>query len=301
MIWEDDEQAEGVLAPLDREPMLFDSQATFLGFPDGAGMLEINKKHMSDQVASKAVHDIFDAIGAALDVAVRHNKGCRLNLDHLSQDELDLLLDALGSGEVTMLIHGGAGDEGEAQIQETTLPGVWIGRVTEADGSPATWLEIADAPFALRKVAMERPVKRIDMKTIEAPHGAMNVLGILAEIDERSTHWTPGEETHVMNFTLFPMTPADSAFLSSTLGETGVQIMSGGYGVARVIMTAVPHVWAVQFLNGMGTTILDTVEVGDIPSCVLASVEDFEDSRMRLTHIQEAYRDHSDSSVGADA
>lgn len=289
MVW-DDAPAEGVLSPLDRDPLASDDMPSLLGLPDGQGMLGARQGATVDGEASADVHTVFETVKAALAQVVQHNRASRVDLDHLTDKDLELLKDALGAGEVSVLLHGGPDDENEAQILETALPGVWVGRADNADGSVQThWLEVADAPFALRRLAVERPQKALDVAALDAPRGAMNVMGVLAEIAERSAAWQPGDESHVINFTLFPMSAADSAFLSKTLGEVGVQVMSGGYGVARVVMTAVPNVWAVQFLNGMGTTILDTIEIGDVPSCVLASKEDFEDSLSRLADIQSAY------------
>ncbi|MGF1462678.1 MAG: hydrogenase expression/formation protein [Maricaulaceae bacterium] len=114
-------------------------------------------------------------------------------------------------------------------------------------------------------------------------------MSVLSEVSERADAWTPKTPNHVINFTLFPMTEADQAFLAKVLGEVGVRVASGGYGAARVIMTALKRVWAVQYLNAMGTVILDTIEVGAIPSAALASREDFEDSAERLAEIAEAY------------
>ena len=54
--------------------------------------------------------------------------------------------------------------------------------------------------------------------------------------------------------------------------------------------TGLRHVWAVQYVNGMGNVILDTLEVGGVPVSVLAAKEDFEDSAERLAEILTAFR-----------
>jgi hydrogenase-1 operon protein HyaF len=51
----------------------------------------------------------------------------------------------------------------------------------------------------------------------------------------------------------------------------------------------VRHVWVVQYVNGMGTTIMDTIEIGRIPDAALAAREDLEDSAERLGEILETY------------
>jgi len=289
MLW-DDAPAEGVLAPLERDPLGFDSQPSLLGLPDGGSMLGQRRGEAPEGGASADVHAVFAALADGLRRVVDSNTASRINLDSMSEEDLDVLKDALGRGEVTMMLTGGEGDDGEAQIAETAFPGVWLGRASMGvNGGASYWLEVADAPFALRRLAVTRPQLSLDIASLTPPRGAMNVMSVLSEIGERSKAWTPGTDNHVINFTLFPMSAQDAAYLASTLGEVGVTVMSGGYGVARVLMTAVPHVWAVQYLNGMGVTILDTIEIGDVPTCVLASKEDFEDSLMRLGNIVEAY------------
>jgi hypothetical protein len=52
-----------------------------------------------------------------------------------------------------------------------------------------------------------------------------------------------------------------------------------------LLATAFHRVWAVQYLNSMGAVILDTVEIGDVPTAACAAKEDFEDSAIRLRHI----------------
>ena len=101
--------------------------------------------------------------------------------------------------------------------------------------------------------------------------------------------WTPDAPAHVINFSLFPMTPEDMAFLQATLGEGPARLVSRGYGNARAIATAARGVWSVQFTNTMDDVVLDTLEIGDVPAIVLAANEDFADSAVRLREIEDAY------------
>ncbi len=289
MMW-DDEAPQGVLSPFEgRDALEGDQSLSLLGLPSGEAMIR-SRDVSADAAAGPAVHAALGKIADALAAAAARGVGWRYRLDGLSEEQRAVLLDALGEGEVSVVIAGGAPDEGVAHMAETILPGVWVGRAEDVDGAVKVhWVEVGDAPRALRETALTRPRADLAIEALTAPHGAMNVMAVLAEIRERAQAWTPGTPNHVLNFTLFPMTEADTAFLAKVLGETGVRIASGGYGAARVVMTALRHVWGVQYLNGMGTVILDTVEVGDIPASVLASREDFEDSAMRLNDIREAY------------
>ncbi len=286
----DDEAPQGVLSPFEGTDELNTGGASLLGLPSAAGLLKVRDVR-PDAKAGPAVHAMLDRIAESLGRIARKGRAWRHRVDHLSTEDRSVLYDALGEGEVSLVMSGGAPGEGDVHLQESVLPGVWIGRAYDDQNTlRSEWIEVADAPRALREAAVLRPRSDIAIEALSPPDGAMNVMSVLAEIRSRAQAWSPGEPNHVMNFTLFPMSPADTAFLAKVLGESGVRISSGGYGTARVIMTALRHVWAVQYLNGMGTVILDTVEIGDVPQAVLASREDFEDSAARLAEIKEVYR-----------
>lgn len=291
----DDEAPQGVLAPFEGEDSVdscsseASALANLLGMPSGQSMQAPGDVDIGEDT-SPAVLEMLERISTALKAAKEDGKGWRRRLDHLSDSERSVLYDALGTGEVSLVISAGAPDEGDVQITETVLPGVWIGRAEDELGILRTqWVEVADAPFAMREMAITRPRADINLDMLTPPRDAMNVMGVLSEVRAKAQAWRPGTPNHVINFTLFPMTEADTSYLTKVLGEAGVRASSGGYGSARVIMTALRNVWAVQFLNGLGSIILDTLEVGDIPNAVLASKEDFEDSAARLDEIRGAY------------
>jgi hypothetical protein len=77
--------------------------------------------------------------------------------------------------------------------------------------------------------------------------------------------------------------------LGDEANQIPLVIRSGGYGSSRVFATGLRHVWAVQYVNGMGNVILDTLEVGGVPVSVLAAKEDFQDSAERLAEILQAF------------
>ncbi|MEM9168472.1 MAG: hydrogenase expression/formation C-terminal domain-containing protein [Pseudomonadota bacterium] len=291
MLW-DEPSPEGVLNPFEGSAEAAgdpgEEALRLLGMPTTSTTPERRLALMD--APSADVIGVLDAVGEALTRAIEDDRGWRRRIDRLSADEQAVLLDALGEGEVWMALSGAAPGEGEVQLTETALAGVWVGRAkNDRDTVEATWIEVADAPKALREAATARPRPDIAVEALTAPRDAMNVMSILGEIRARAAAWRPGAPNHVMNFTLFPMTEADTAFLAKTVGEAGVRISSGGYGAARVVMTALRNVWAVQYLNGLGAVILDTIEIGDVPDAVLAARTDFEDSRARLAEIRDAY------------
>ena len=284
LMW-DDEAPQGVLSPNEGA----ESGLSILGMPSSDRVMRVRDADAEVQ-GGPAVREMLDRIADALDDAAKAGRGWRKRIEALSKTDRQALLDALGEGEVSVFISAGTKEEGDVQIQETVLPGVWVGRAMDINGDiAAEWIEVTDAPHALREAAELRPRDDIPLDMLQPPQGAMNVMGVLSEAREKARTWTPNTPSHVINFTLFPMTETDSAFLAKVLGEVGVRISSGGYGAARIIMTAFKRVWAVQYLNAMGAVILDTLEIGDIPGAALAAKEDFEDSAERIRKIAGAY------------
>lgn len=247
-----------------------------LGLPEGLRRRDAPKP----LAAGQAGRALLQAVVAALRAMAEGGEAKAFPLESLPAADVAGVLDLLGEGEVDALI---AEEAGLLQAQESIFPGLWILRREDAPGAP--WLEVADAPSAARKALAAMPGRVLPLEHIVPPDGAMNVMGVLTEIRHRSKAWTPSRPTHVMNFTLLPMTPADADFLAKMLGQGPVRFTSGGYGSARIIATAMPHVFAVQYLNSMGQVILDTVEIGDLPAAACAQTEDFEDSAERLARL----------------
>ena len=114
----------------------------------------------------------------------------------------------------------------------------------------------------------------------------MNSPALLHEIgapDARARG--PARRAHVINLTLFPMTPDDHAVLERALPVGPVAIMSRGFGNCRITSTGARDVWRVQYFNNMNTLILNTIEVVDVPEVALAAAEDLDDSRERLAEL----------------
>jgi hydrogenase-1 operon protein HyaF len=147
-------------------------------------------------------------------------------------------------------------------------------------------VEVGPVPAVVTRAAAS--LRPAPLRLPEPAGEVMNGAAILAEISDRATHWEGGEN-HVINFTLLPMTEADHALLTRVLGRAELSLTSGGFGDCRIMATTVRHVWAVQYVNAMGHTILDTIEVGEVPRAACAGREDFEDSAERLGEILEAY------------
>ena len=204
-------------------------------------------------------------------------------LANLNDIESKLVTDVLGEGEVAGVVA--LPDGSLAQIQESVLAGIWRVRL-ETDANHE-YLEIGAIPEIVKRAAAD--LTSADFEIGQVPEGAMNVLPVLAEIRERALAWRPGLRSQIINFTLLPMSPVDMSFLQDTIRNGPIQLVSRGYGTCRVLSTGIRNVWSVQFFNAMDTIILDTLEVGGVPTVAVAADEDFEDSAERLQEIIEAY------------
>ena len=255
-------------------------------------LLQMPTGSVQPRRAARAVDRLLPAARAVLDDAVaalrRHAEGAsaadRISLKGLDEDDRAIVLDILGEGDVWAQVGGNVAYE----ISESVLPGLWYIRAAAQDGSNNEWLEVGDIPGVVRQATERMPRDTISIPD-SLPPGSMNAHALLTELQERSAAYRAGDENHVINFTLLPITEADAEVLTTVLGQVPVLIRGGGYGSCRIFATGLRHVWAVQYLNSMGKVILDTLEVGGVPVAALAAKEDFEDSSVRLAEMVKAY------------
>jgi len=227
---------------------------------------------------------LLPQLAEALAVQKAAEPGRLFDITDYEGDDLELIGQVLGQGEVS----GAAAlpDGVTAEIQEATVAGLWRVRFFDASRRlAADYLEIAAIPEIVRRAA-GLGAERLAFGA--SPSGAMNVMPLLAEINERMSQ-PVGSAPHVINFSLLPMNDVDMSFLQQTLGEGSVQLLSRGYGTCKVTATGARNVWSVQFFNATDAIILDTLEIGGVPSAACAAEEDFRDSAERLREIHEAY------------
>jgi hydrogenase-1 operon protein HyaF len=235
--------------------------------------------------ACPRVAALLPDLAAALDGQAEDAPGRLFDVTAFSADETRLLGEVLGEGEVsaTAALPGPV----VAQIRESVLAGVWRVRFEGPDGRHvAEYVEVAAIPAAVRQAAA---LAAPSVVPGVPPEDCMNVRPVLAEIADRMVRWQPGEPSHVVNFSLLPMTVADMTYLQACLGSGTVALSARGYGSCRVLATGARHVWSVQYSNASGEVVLDTLEIGDVPAAVLAAAEDFRDSAERLREIAAAY------------
>lgn len=197
-------------------------------------------------------------------------------LDPAVRAEID---DLLGEGEVAVLTAGAL------RAQETAFTGLW--RIL---GDGLDLLEAAAFPHALRDLAAARPAPA-PIAAPAAEAGLMNALPLAHEIAERSAAWRSGQAAHVINLSLLPVTPEDTAWLDDVLGRGGLSVLSRGYGNCRVTATAWPNVWWVQYFNNMDKLVLNSIEIVDLPAVTLAAAEDYAETGVRFGEWLESIED----------
>lgn len=285
--WVAPEGAEGDVAMM---PIGVDASASgFAGRSGltGAGTISFLATASAEELIARCprVAALLPSLVEALRVQEVEAESRLFDLADYGADDLELIGQVLGEGEVSATVA--LPDGVIAQVQESVMAGLWRVRFTDAGGRlVADYAEVASVPAAIARVAAAMPV----LDAIGAPpEGAMNVMPVLTEIRDRALAHRAGDPSHTITFSLFPMSEADMGFLQDTLGPGPVSMLSRGYGTCRIVATGVRNVWSVQFFNAMDTIVLDTLEIGDVPSTARAAVEDFRDSAERLKEIEEAY------------
>jgi hydrogenase-1 operon protein HyaF len=263
-----------------------DDQVRLIGMP--TGLVRPVRQAMAADHLTPAARELMDAVVEDLQRRIETPEAppMRFRLNDLDEDGKAAIADILGEGDVWAKV--GVGDK-FWRVVESVMAGVWRLESIAADGSTEECIEVGQVPHPILQASAELPRAHIDIPK-QMPQGAMNAPFLLAELQDRSARYQPGAENHVINFTLLPLTDVDAEVLTQVLGQIPLMIRSGGYGSSRVFATGLRHVWAVQYTNGMGNVILDTLEVGGVPISVLAAKEDFEDSAERLAEILVAFK-----------
>ena len=238
----------------------------------------------ADAAALRASRDLLATFSAAMERwnHVASTDGPRFDLSGMAADALAVTNQMLGEGEVGITIEG----RPSFRIQESVFTGIW--RVCAFDASGETigdWLEAAALPRVVTEAARQGALPRIAAP--QTPPGAMNSPALLVEIDAQMREPAPSGRAHVINLTLFPLTPDDHQLLASALPVGPVAMISRGFGNCRITSTGARDVWRVQYFNSMNTLILDTIEIVAVPEVALAAAEDLDDSRTRLAELVE--------------
>lgn len=222
--------------------------------------------------------DLLREIGLAAEACAQDRVNRRFDLSGLDPANRALIAETMGAGEVAVKIH----DIPAIAVQESVFAGVW-----GLKGAGVDAIEVGPMPAqALSQAFAPRRVGRQMPRTAQV----VNAPPLLVELQDKSAHFAPGAEAHVINLTLLPHTEADLEWLEAQLGQGSVDILSRGYGNCRITATALAHVWRVRFYNSMNVLILDTFEVTVMPEVALAAPEDLTDSGERILEVLEAIR-----------
>lgn len=206
------------------------------------------------------------------------------NLSALDEENRDLVNQILGEGEVSVKFDGSV----TARSQEAVLAGVW--RTLYVDGDDTVLydiLEVAGVPHTVRTTE-GRTEAAVDVAD-DAPAGMDNVLAILSELQSARKSYGESQQPYSINLTLLPLSDDEIEFLDAHLGRGPVDVLSRAYGNCQVISTAIANTWWVRYFNSMGTLILNTLEIVDVPNVVAAADEDISDSAERLEQLLEPY------------
>jgi hydrogenase-1 operon protein HyaF len=206
-----------------------------------------------------------------------------LDLVGLPPDSLRVLNEALGEGEVAAIVDASHADH-EIRVQETVFSGVWREQHFDASGTLLhDYLLAAPIPPVVGTLAREHAATTL--RALELPVGAMNVPALVNELQDAMDRSGPATPAHVINLTLLPLSPEDTAHIDRVLDGGSVVILSRGFGNCRISSTAARNVWRVQYFNNMQTLILNTIEVVEMPEVAIAAHEDLVETRSRLADL----------------
>ncbi len=210
----------------------------------------------------------------------------RLELDDLDSQNLGLVNQLLGEGEVSMVSGPGI------QVQEAVFAGVWRVLHFGADGKvERDMIEVSDWPHSVRDRVFADAAPTGALAEDPLPSSVFNAPSILTEIAEKVATYRPGTATHSINLSLLPHTEQDLSYMAEKLGVGDTIILSRGYGNCRVSSTRTNNVWWVQYYNSQDALILNSIEIIGVPEVVCAAQEDINDSAERLAEVMDTYND----------
>jgi hydrogenase-1 operon protein HyaF len=265
-----------------------DEALDYLSMPQGMATYHTPALPEPEEIAQHAgavevLHGVLAALRQVAEGAAPKTETARVTLAGLVAQDLTLINQVLGEGEVSAQVLAQNGTPA-LHIQESVFAGVWRVIESHPDGSVSDWIEVGAVPEALRQTA-EKDGSQTPTPTLPLPPDVMNVPSVLVELEDQRSTWQPGQITHVVNLSLLPLTPMDIAHLDHQLGTGQVLILSRGYGNCRITNCCVPHTWRVVYYNSQDTVILNSVEVTDMPEVACAAPEDLCDSVQRLHEV----------------
>ena len=269
------------IGPGSQPPEADGQRLEYIDLPKGISTYEAPVLPEPKEVAGlDGARDTMRWLRGALDQAARGSGPLLADLSALDAANRDLVNQILGEGEVSVVLDGKL----KARTQESVLPGVW--RTLYLDDNDAVRCDLLEVGAITHLVGLGGDGRApLDLGIDATQADLSNALPLLTELEARRAAYRPGDDAYVINLTLLPLTEEEVAFLDERLGRGPVDILSRAYGKCQIISTMAANVWWVRYYNSMGTPILNTIEVIDIPQVACAAPEDLADSAKRLDEI----------------
>lgn len=269
---------------------------SYMAMPQGmetfrAPILPEPEELKGHELALAALHAVLAALQSAAQMPTPSPTQTHSQAKH-SVDVLDLpakekalINQVLGEGEVSAVVAADAQDTRSWHIQESVFPGVW--RVIASVGGQVVQdqIEVGAIPDVLVQTALADVKPALPAWQGPLPPNVQNAPSVLAELKDHWQTWTSGADVQVINLTLLPMSVEDIGFIDHHLGTGRITILSRGYGNCRITNAQMPHCWRVVYYNSQDAVILNTVEVGPLPSVAQAAAEDLQDSLERFSEV----------------
>jgi hydrogenase-1 operon protein HyaF len=243
------------------------------------------------ELALAALHAVLAALQSAAQMPTPTPTPTQSQAKHsvdvmnLPAKEKALINQVLGEGEVSAVVAADAQDARSWHIQESVFPGVW--RVIASVGGQVVQdrIEVGAIPDVLVQTALADVKPALPAWQGPLPPNVQNAPSVLAELKDHWQTWISGAEVQVINLTLLPMSVEDIGFIDHHLGTGRITILSRGYGNCRITNSHMQHCWRVVYYNSQDAVILNTVEVGPLPSVAQAAAEDLQDSLERFAEV----------------
>ena len=240
-----------------------------------------------EMAVHRRAHQALRDTLAQLEAVCQGGGNRTVDLLGLPEDDLKLVNQVLGEGEVSAVVRPSGDRKLEIRVQEAVFAGVWR-VVSSVDGEVvADAIELGHVPEDLKQAARSDVEPEVPRWQGALPPNVQNAPTLLSEIEDQWRVWRAGQPAHVVNLTLLPMSVEDIGFLDHHLGTGRVLILSRGYGNCRITNTCRPNTWRVVYYNSQDVVILNTVEVSELPEVALAAKEDLQDSHERLKEVLE--------------
>jgi hydrogenase-1 operon protein HyaF len=280
-----------VVAALGPGSQIEDETLDYMPMPSGMDTYRPPLLPEPEELAGhRLARQVLDAILAAVEARLRGEAPAPITLTGLPAEELALVNQVLGEGEVGAQVLARPetrefGDDAvRMRVQESVFAGVWRVIATDDDGAVRDQIEVGPIPSCLIEAARDdAAAPRTPPQPL--PASLINVPTLLVELADAHQRRQPGDEAHVVNLTLLPLSPDDIAHIDHQLGTGRVVILSRGYGNCRITNTLAADTWRIVYYNSQDKVILNAIEVSAIPEVACAATEDLVDTHERLQEV----------------